>query len=173
MEEAHICLAQPGLTSLQIIFNLFRQKPIDDLFPAAVEKKVALIIRLPLASGLLAGKYTTQTTFSAQDHRTYNRNGEAFSAGETFAGLPFETGVGLADALKPLVPEGWTLAELALRWCLEFDAVTVLIPGAKDAAQARANAHVAELPPLGDELMAQLRQFYEERHIAELIRGAY
>ena len=173
MEEAHLCLAQDGLASLQIIFNLFRQKPIDDLFTAAKEKGVAIIVRLPLASGLLSGKYTKETTFSAEDHRTYNRNGEAFNVGETFAGLPFETGVALADALCPLVPEGMSLTELSLRWCLEFDAVTVIIPGAKNPEQAQSNARVSDVQPLSPELLAQLRAFYEERHIAELVRGPY
>jgi len=173
MEEAHLCLAQDGLASLQIIFNLFRQKPIDDLFAKAKAQKVALVVRLPLASGLLTGKYTAETTFEAGDHRTYNRNGQAFNVGETFAGLPFETGVALADALKPYVPPGQTLAQTALRWCLDFEAVTVLIPGAKNPDQARANAHVSGLPPLPAELHEQLRHFYDEQGVAGKIRGPY
>ncbi len=173
MEEARLCLAQDGLSSLQIIFNLFRQKPIDDLFADARAKNVALIVRLPLASGLLSGKYTSATTFDAGDHRTYNRDGQAFNVGETFAGLPFETGVALADALKPFVPEGETLAQTALRWCLDFEAVTVLIPGAKNPDQARANARVSDLPPLPPDLHDQLRRFYVEQGINEKIRGPY
>lgn len=173
MEEAHLCLAQDGLASLQIIFNLFRQKPIDDLFAEAQSKGVGIIVRLPLASGLLAGKYKPDTQFAPQDHRTYNRDGQAFNVGETFAGLPFEKGVALADALKPLVPDGVTLPEMALRWCLDFPAVSVLIPGAKNPAQAHGNAHVSDLPPLSPELHQTLRRFYEEQGIADAIRGPY
>ncbi len=171
-DEARYCVEQGGAVSLQIIFNIFRQKPIHDLFAAARAKHVALIVRLPLASGLLGGKMTKQTTFAAGDHRTYNRDGQKFNAGETFAGLPFAQGVELADALKPLVPSGWTLADLALRWCLDFDAVTVLIPGAKNPEQARANLRAAARPPLGAELHVKLAAFYE-RAVAAHIRGAY
>jgi aryl-alcohol dehydrogenase-like predicted oxidoreductase len=172
MEEARLCLDQDGLTSLQIIFNLFRQKPIDDLFAAAKAKGIALIVRLPLASGLLTGKFTSATTFAPQDHRTYNRDGQAFNVGETFAGLPFEKGVALADALKPLVPTGMTLTEMALRWCLDFAAVSVLIPGAKDPAQARANTHVSDLAPLPFDLHTRLRRWYAN-DVADSIRGPY
>jgi aryl-alcohol dehydrogenase-like predicted oxidoreductase len=173
MEEAHLCLTQSGLASLQIIFNLFRQKPIDDLFADALTKGAGIIVRLPLASGLLAGKYTPTTTFTPQDHRTYNRDGAAFNVGETFAGLPFEKGVALADALKPLVPSGFTLAEMALRWCLDFEAVSVLIPGAKNPEQAHGNAHVSDLLPLSPDLHQTLRNFYAEQKIADAIRGPY
>ena len=172
MEEAHLCLAQPGLTSLQIIFNIFRQKPIDDLFKEAQAKNVALIVRLPLASGLLTGKYTQNTTFAPSDHRTYNRDGAAFNVGETFAGLPFEMGVALADELKPYVPPGLSLADVALRWCLDFPAVSVIIPGAKNEKQARANAAVSDMPTLPAELHKTLRDWYETR-VKENIRGPY
>ena len=172
MDEAAVCLDQPGLVSLQIIFNIFRQKPIDVLFERAKRQNIALIVRLPLASGLLAGKYTRETRFPEQDHRNYNRDGQAFNVGETFAGLPFETGVELADALKPLVPEGMTLAQMALRWCLDQDAITVVIPGAKSVAMAEANAHVSDLPALSPALHATLRGFYASR-VAEAIRGPY
>lgn len=172
MEEANICLAQEDLTSLQIIFNIFRQKPIDTLFRAAKAQRVALIVRLPLASGLLSGKFSKETQFAPQDHRTYNRDGQAFNVGETFAGLPFEKGVALADALKPLVPDGISFTEMSLRWCLDFDAVSVLIPGAKDPAQARANAHVSDLAPLSAELHQQLSDFYTAE-VASHIRGPY
>ena len=172
MEEAQICLKQEGLASLQIIFNLFRQKPIETLFQDAQQKKVAVIVRLPLASGLLSGKYTRDTQFAPSDHRTYNRNGEAFNVGETFAGLPFETGVELADSLKPLVPPGLTLAQMALRWCLDFEAVTTIIPGAKTPVMAEANAAVSDLPPLPSELHETLKRFYESRVVAR-IRGPY
>jgi aryl-alcohol dehydrogenase-like predicted oxidoreductase len=172
VEQAHLCLAQDGIASLQVIFNLFRQKLVDELFAAAQAKNVALIVRLPLASGLLSGKFTQDTKFPPQDHRNYNRDGQAFNVGETFAGLPFERGVALADALKPFVPEGWTLTEMALRWCLDFAAVSVLIPGAKDPAQARANARVSDLPPLPADLHDALRTFYRE-HVSAFIRGPY
>lgn len=172
MEEADLCLAQDGLTSLQIIFNIFRQKPIDTLFTQAKEKNVALIVRLPLASGLLAGKFTPETRFAPGDHRTYNRDGQAFNVGETFAGLPFEKGVALADALKPLTPDSVSLPEMALRWCLDFEAVSVIIPGAKNPDQARANARAADLPPLSPDLHARLRDFYA-REVAGHIRGPY
>ena len=172
MEEAKICLEQEGLTSLQIIFNIFRQKPIATLFAEAERRQVALIVRLPLASGLLAGKYRKDTQFAAGDHRTYNRDGDAFNVGETFAGLPFETGVEFADALKPLVPAGMTMAQMALRWCLDFPAVTTIIPGAKDSAMARANAAVSDLPPLGPELHTKLTLFYAD-HVEASVRGPY
>ena len=172
MSEAQTCLRQEGLASLQIIFNLFRQKPIDALFDQAQAACVALIVRLPLASGLLSGKYKKDTQFAPSDHRTYNRDGQAFNVGETFAGLPFETGVDLADALKPLVPAGMTMAQMALRWCLDFPAVTAIIPGAKNPAMAEANAAVSDLPPLPPALHQQLREFYGAR-VADSIRGPY
>jgi len=172
MDEALVCLKQDGLASLQIIFNIFRQKPIHTLFTEAQEKGVALIIRLPLASGLLSGKYKKDTQFAATDHRTYNRNGEAFNVGETFAGLPFELGVEIADSLKPLVPHGMTMAQMALRWCLDFPAVTTIIPGASHPAMAKANASVSDLPRLSGGLHDTLREIYEEK-VAGLIRGPY
>lgn len=172
MDEALVCLKQDGLASLQIIFNIFRQKPIHTLFAEAEKKGVALIIRLPLASGLLSGKYKKDTRFAATDHRTYNRNGEAFNVGETFAGLPFELGVELADSLKPLVPDGMTMAQMALRWCLDFPAVTTIIPGASRPGMAKANAAVSDMPPLSEMLHDTLREIYEE-NVAGFIRGPY
>jgi aryl-alcohol dehydrogenase-like predicted oxidoreductase len=172
MEEAQICLQQEGVASLQIIFNIFRQKPIDTLFAEAKRRNVALLIRLPLASGLLGGKMTKQTTFAANDHRNFNRDGQRFNVGETFAGLGFEKGVELADALKPYVPAGMSMADMALRWCLDFDAVSVLIPGARNPDQARANVRASSLPPLGAELHAKLREFHQ-REVAAHIRGPY
>ncbi len=172
MDEALVCLRQPDLASLQIIFNIFRQKPIHALFAAAKKQNVALIVRLPLASGLLGGKMSAATTFDASDHRNFNRDGQSFNVGETFAGLPFAKGVALADALKPLVPAGVTLPEMALRWCLDFEAVSVVIPGAKNPAQARGNARASALPPLGTALHARLVEFYA-RDVAAHIRGAY
>jgi aryl-alcohol dehydrogenase-like predicted oxidoreductase len=172
MEEAQVCLQQEGLAALQIIFNIFRQKPIHTLFAEANKKNVALLVRLPLASGLLGGRMTKETTFPANDHRNFNRDGQQFNVGETFAGLPFEKGVELADALKPLVPAGLTLADMALRWCLDFEAVSVIIPGAKNPAQAKGNARASSLAPLSPALHAQLAGFYT-REVAAHIRGPY
>lgn len=172
MEEALLCLEQPGIASLQIIFNIFRQKPIATLFPKAKEKGVAIIVRLPLASGLLSGKLTKQSRFPKNDHRNYNRDGQFFNVGETFAGLPYEKGVELADALKAQVPNGLTMAQMAQRWILDYDAVTVVIPGASRPDQARANAAVSNLPPLGPKLHETLQNFYD-REVAAHIRGPY
>jgi aryl-alcohol dehydrogenase-like predicted oxidoreductase len=172
MDEALLCLEQEGLASLQIIFNVFRQKPIDVLFDKAQAKGVALIVRLPLASGLLSGRMTKNTVFPENDHRTFNRDGQLFNVGETFAGLPFEQGVELADALKPHVPDGMTMAQMALRWILDHDAVSVVIPGASRVQQAIDNARASDLPPLSPELHAKLRQFYQDQ-VAHQIRGPY
>jgi aryl-alcohol dehydrogenase-like predicted oxidoreductase len=172
MEEADFCVKQEGVAALQIIFNLFRQKPIHTLFAEARRREVALLVRLPLASGLLTGKFSKSTTFPANDHRNFNRDGKQFNVGETFAGLPFEQGVALADRLKPLVPTGLSMTEMALRWCLDFEAVSVIIPGAKNAEQARANARASTLPPLSAELHGQLAKIYEAE-VAPHIRGPY
>jgi len=172
MEEAMVCVKQEGLASLQIIFNVFRQKPLTVLFGEARHRGVALVVRLPLASGLLSGKMSKDTHFPESDHRSYNRDGQKFNVGETFAGLRFEKGVELADALKPLVPQGMTMAQMALRWCLDFEAVTTVIPGAKSPAQARANALVSDTRGLSDELHERLRTFYLDR-VATHIRGPY
>ena len=172
MDEAIVCLAQEGLCSLQIIFNLFRQKPIITIFDEARRRKVGLIVRLPLASGLLAGQMTKTQVFAATDHRTYNRDGQQFNVGETFAGLPFEKGVELADTLKPLVPAGWTLADLAQRWILDFNVVSTVITGASRPEQATLNAAVSKRPPLPMELHQKLRDFYY-RDVVKNIRGPY
>jgi aryl-alcohol dehydrogenase-like predicted oxidoreductase len=170
-EEAKVCLAQDGLASLQIIFNIYRQKPISEVFDKAKRKGVAIIVRLPLASGLLSGRYTKATTFAATDHRTFNRDGQKFNVGETFAGLPFDRGVELTEELRAILPPG-DMATWALRWCLDFDAVTVVIPGARNAAQARSNAAASDLPPLPAATHDRLREFYQ-RTVAGLIRGKY
>jgi aryl-alcohol dehydrogenase-like predicted oxidoreductase len=170
MDEARVCLAQAGLCSLQIIFNIFRQKPRREIFAEARQKSVGIIVRLPLASGLLAGRMTRGQQFSPQDHRTYNRDGQAFNVGETFAGLPFEKGVELAEALQPFVPAGRTMAEMAQRWILDHAAVSTVITGASQPQQAAANARVSALAPLPSELHARLAEFYE-RHVAAHIRG--
>ncbi len=169
--EADECLNQPGCESLQIIFNIFRQTPeTSGLLDRCQKQGVAVIVRLPLASGLLAGKYTPATTFAPEDHRTNNRNGEKFNVGETFAGLGFETGLAMVEKLKPLVPEGFTLPQLALRWCLDHDAVTTIIPGARNPAQAKANAAASDLPPLPADTLQALREFFE-KDVKPAVRG--
>ena len=172
VEEGLLCLGQEGLASLQVIFNVFRQKPAEKLLPEARAKGVAIIVRLPLASGVLSGRFTAATTFPAADHRNYNRDGAAFNVGETFAGLPFEKAVALAEALKPLAPAGWTLAQLAQRWILDHSAVTTVITGASRLDQVAANASVAALPRLSPELHARLAEFYQTE-VRPHIRGPY
>jgi len=172
VEEGLICLEQEGLRSLQVIFNPFRQKLVTELFPQTQEKGVGIIVRLPLASGLLAGKFTKETTFPDTDHRNYNRDGQFFNVGETFAGLPFETGVELAEALKAYLPDEMTLPELSLRWILDHPAVSVIIPGASSISQAQRNAAASDLPPLPDELFQALRVFYLA-NVEKHIRGPY
>ncbi len=176
MDEALVCLDHPSLSALQIIFNIFRQKPIHAIFERAKKQKVAIIVRLPLASGLLAGRYTTQTTFPQQDHRNYNRDGAMFSVGETFAGLPFETGVALADRVKclferaGLMTQGVTMAQLAQRWILDHDAVSTVITGSRRTSQVGDNAAASDLPALPPEIHAELTELYGERVKPE-IRG--
>ncbi|WP_320122395.1 aldo/keto reductase [uncultured Sphaerochaeta sp.] len=172
VEEGLICLKEEGIASLQVIFNMFRQKLITDLFGKAKEKEVSIIARVPLASGLLSGKMTKNTTFDESDHRNFNRDGASFNVGETFAGVPFEKGVELAEEIKTMKPEGMTLAQMALRWILDFDAVSVVIPGASRPSQVLDNAAISDLPPLSAELHAQLGKFYEEQ-VAQHIRGPY
>ncbi len=172
IEEARFCLGVEGLASLQIIFNIFRQRPIDEIFDQAKAQGVAIIVRLPLASGLLAGKFTRQTRFAPTDHRHFNRDGEKFNVGETFAGLPFETGLELVERMRPWFPEGVSMAQAALRWCLDFTAVTTVIPGARRPEQARSNAAASDLPPLSGELHSRLGRFYQ-RDVEQHIRGKY
>ena len=173
MEEGMLCLEQEGMASLQIIFNIFRQKPLAQLLDTARAKNVGIIVRLPLASGLLAGKMTKATTFPDNDHRNYNRDGAAFNVGETFAGLPFERGVELADRLRDdYLPDGMTMVQLALRWLLDQEAVSSVIAGASRPEQVRANAAVAELASLSKDLHERLRTFYREE-VHDHIRGPY
>ena len=172
VEEGFICLEQEGLTSLQVIFNIFRQKPAEELLPAAKEKGVGIIVRLPLACGLLTGKLHKTTRFSERDHRNFNREGQAFNVGETFAGIPFEKGVELSEQLRAVVPPGMSMAQMALRWILDHDAVSVVIPGASSPQQAEANVAAYDLPPLSESLHKELRAFYEQKVHAE-IRGPY
>jgi aryl-alcohol dehydrogenase-like predicted oxidoreductase len=172
VEEALICLEEEGIASLQVIFNLFRQKPITELFDKAREKQVSIIARVPLASGLLSGKMNRNTTFPETDHRNFNRNGEQFNVGETFAGLPFEKGLDLVEELSTMVPEGMTMAQTALRWILDFDAVTTVIPGASRPEQVVQNSIISELPPLSEELHRKIADFYRSSVHAS-IRGPY
>ena len=160
-DEALTAIARPGVASVQIIVNAFRQKPIEEVLPAAAQAGVAIIARVPLASGLLSGRYTADTTFAPDDHRSYNRSGEAFDVGETFAGVPFEVGLEAVERLRPLLPHGVTMARFALRWVLDQQ-VTVVIPGARDAAQARGNAAAADLDPLPAEVHDAVRSVYDE-----------
>ena len=163
-EEALLCLEQApdDLASLQLIFNILRQKPADVIFPRAKELGVAVIVRLPLASGLLSGKFGPDTSFAADDHRHFNRDGAAFHVGETFAGLEYHRGLAVVERLRPLVPDGMTPAQMALRFCLDFDAVTTVIPGATRPEQAIANAAASDLPPLSTVLHAELEGVYEQ-----------
>ncbi len=170
--EAQLCLKVDGLSSLQVIFNVFRQKLVVDLFGEAKRRGVALIVRLPLASGLLGGKMSNEREFAASDHRNYNRDGQAFNVGETFAGLPFDAALELVEELRSRVPEGWTMAQWALRYCLDFDAVTTVIPGARNPEQVAANVCASELPPLSTAEHEWLAKFYADR-VASLIRGSY
>jgi len=168
VEEALKAIEYPGVATVQIIFNVFRQRPAELFFEQARSRGVGVIVRVPLASGLLTGKFTRDSTFGADDHRLFNRHGESFDAGETFSGVDYETGLEAVEELRSIVPEGATLAQLALRWILMFDAVSTVIPGAKNPEQARANAAAADLPPLSDETMRRIAELYDER-IAPLV----
>ncbi|MER6538485.1 aldo/keto reductase [Streptomyces sp. 900105755] len=161
--EALTAIARPGVASVQIILNPFRMKPLYEVLPAAREAGVGIIARVPLASGLLSGKYTKDTVFAADDHRTYNRHGEAFDQGETFSGVDYATGVEAAAEFAALAPEGYTPAQLALRWIIDQPGVTTVIPGARNPEQARANAAAAGLPELSGETVAAIRALYDRR----------
>ena len=163
VEEARMALGYPGVKTVQIIFNIFRQKPADEFFPLAEEQNVGVLARVPLASGLLSGKMTADRVFSEDDHRNFNREGQAFDQGETFSGVNFETGLRTAEELKSLVPEGYTLAQLALRWILMHPAVSCAIPGAKRPEQVEDNLAAAEMPPLSEETVERIREIYDQR----------
>ena len=158
----------PNVQTVQIIFNIFRQRPIDDFFPEAKRRRVGILARVPLASGLLTGKLTRATTFETDDHRAFNRHGESFDQGETFAGVDFETGLQAVEELRPLVPSGATMPQFALRWILMFDAVTCAIPGGKTPAQVADNVRAADLPTLSDATMASVRAIYDRRIRAQV-----
>lgn len=170
-EEALLCLEQDGIASIQIIFNIFRQHYAQELFAKAKKKNVAVIVRVPLASGLLSGKYNLGTYFSKTDHRCYNANGEAFNTGETFAGLEFSKGVKLADHIAGMFPDNRT-AQWAIRWILDHPEVTTVIPGATKVSQVESNMAASALSPLPQDTQRQLWEFYEEE-IKPNIRGKY
>jgi aryl-alcohol dehydrogenase-like predicted oxidoreductase len=161
VEEALKAIEYPGVQTVQIIFNMFRHRPSQLFFSQAKERGIGILTRVPLASGLLTGKMRPDTTFEKSDHRNYNRRGEEFDVGETFAGVPYEVGLQAVEELRPLVPAGFTMAQMALRWVLMFDAVTCAIPGAKRPVQAADNAAASELPPLDEETMAAVRDVYQ------------
>jgi aryl-alcohol dehydrogenase-like predicted oxidoreductase len=168
VEEALKAMEFPGVESIQIIFNMFRQRPAAYFLSEAARRGVATIIRVPLASGMLTGKLTAASTFESDDHRNFNRHGEAFDVGETFSGVPYEAGLQAVEELKALVPQGATLAQFALRWILMFDGVATIIPGAKSAAQVEDNSAASELPPLSERQMEAVRSVYD-RYIRQSV----
>jgi len=163
VEEALKAIEYPGVKSVQIIFNVFRQRPAELFFAEAQRRRVGVLARLPLSSGMLTGKFKRESTFEPDDHRKFNRHGEAFDRGETFSGLDYELGLRAVERLRPLVPTGFTLAQLALRWILTFPAVTCAIPGAKRSAQVEENVRAADLPPLTDGTLRSIRELYDEQ----------
>jgi aryl-alcohol dehydrogenase-like predicted oxidoreductase len=168
VEEALKAIEYDGVTTIQLIFNMLRQRPAELFFDQARRRDVGVIVRVPLASGLLTGKFDRNSTFASDDHRAYNRQGEEFDRGETFSGVEYEVGLEVVEELRPLVPPGATLAQLALRWILAFDAVSTVIPGAKTPEQARANAAAADLPAPSPETMERIAEIYRRR-VAPLV----
>jgi len=168
VEEGLKALEYPNVQSVQIIFNIFRQRPADQFFSRAREKQVGILARVPLASGLLSGKMSHASSFPADDHRQFNRHGEAFDVGETFSGVEFEIGLRAVEELRSLVPDGIGMAQFALRWILMFDAVSCAIPGAKNRAQAVENARASDVPALGDATMARIRALYDREIRAQV-----
>jgi len=170
--EALRALERPGVATLQVIVNVFRRKPLEQVLPAAASAGVGVLARVPLASGLLSGKYDESTHFAADDHRSYNRSGQAFDVGETFSGVPYDVGVRAAREVAALTPEGMTTAQLALRWLVDQPGVTSVIPGARTPEQARGNAAAADLPPLSPELLDALRDVYD-RQVREHVHARW
>lgn len=168
VEEALKAIEYPNVQTVQIIFNMFRHRPAELFFEQAKKREVGILARVPLASGLLTGKFKPDSEFASDDHRKFNRHGEAFDRGETFSGVDYETGLKAVEELKALCPAGMTMAQFALRWILMFDAVTCTIPGAKRPYQAEENFAVADLPPISDDVMAEVRNIYD-RHIRRLV----
>src|SRR5215217_917144 len=161
LEEARMAIDYQNVKTVQIIFNIFRQKPAEEFFPLAEERNVGILARVPLASGLLSGKMRADRVFSEDDHRNFNREGQAFDRGETFSGVDFETGLRAAEELKDLVPGENTLAQFALRWILMHPAVSCAIPGGKNPSQVEDNVAAVEMPPLPDEVMQRAREIYD------------
>jgi aryl-alcohol dehydrogenase-like predicted oxidoreductase len=161
IEEGLKAIEFPGVETAQIIFNAFRQRPAGLFLAEAARRDVGVIVRVPLASGLLTGKLRADTEFAANDHRAFNRHGEEFDVGETFAGVPYETGLAAVEELRPLVPDGMTMAQFALRWILMFPAVSTVIAGARTPGQAADNAAASEAPPLSADTMARVRDIYD------------
>ncbi|MDH2430581.1 aldo/keto reductase [Sphaerisporangium sp. TRM90804] len=161
-QEALTAIARPNVATVQIILNAFRLKPLEQVLPAAAQAGVGVIARVPLASGLLSGRYDQQTRFGQDDHRNYNRHGDAFDVGETFSGVDYTTGLAAVERLKPLVPDGMTMAQFALRWIIDQPGVSVVIPGARNERQAAANAAAAGLPPLDDQTRAAVTAVYDD-----------
>jgi aryl-alcohol dehydrogenase-like predicted oxidoreductase len=168
VDEALKAIQYPNVQSVQIIFNMFRLKPTEEFFAAARERQVGIIVRVPLASGLLTGKMSKDSQFSADDHRNFNRHGEAFDQGETFSGVDYESGLEAVEELRTLVPAGFTLAQFALRWTLMFPEVTTVIAGAKTPQQAEENSQAAAMPPLSDETMRRVQELYDRRIKAQV-----
>ncbi len=163
VEEALKAIEYPNVQSVQIIFNIFRQRPADLFFAEAIKKKVGILARLPLSSGMLAGKMTKKSTFAKDDHRQFNRHGEAFDRGETFSGFDYETGLAAVEALRPLAPAGATMAQLAMRWILMFPAVTCAIPGEKRPEQVDENVAAGDLAPISAATMGKIGELYNQR----------
>jgi aryl-alcohol dehydrogenase-like predicted oxidoreductase len=161
VEEALKAIEYPGVQSVQIIFNIFRQRPSELFFTEAQRRKVGILARVPLSSGMLTGKFSKQSNFSSNDHRQYNRHGESFDVGETFSGVDYDLSLEAVDKLRELVPQGVTMAQFALRWILMFEAVSCTIPGAKNAQQAKDNAKAADLPPLSNKTMDAIKEIYD------------
>lgn len=161
VEEALKAIEYSNVQSVQIIFNIFRQRPMDLFFSEAQRRKIGILARVPLSSGMLTGKMTRDTSFEKDDHRRFNRRGESFDRGETFSGVDYETGLQAVDELRPLVPSGMSMAQMALRWILMSNAVTCAIPGAKRPFQVEENIRAADLPPLPDETMRQIHAIYQ------------
>ncbi len=168
VEEALKAIEYPNVQSVQIIFNMFRQRPAELFFEQTKKRKVGILARVPLASGMLTGKLKPDNTFAPDDHRTFNRHGEAFDRGETFSGVDYETGLQAVEELKAICPAGMSMGQFALRWILMFDAVTCAIPGAKRPAQVDENFTAADLAPLSAETMSQVKSIYDRR-IRELV----
>ena len=163
VEEGLKAIEYPGVASVQIIFNMLRQRPADHFLAEAKRRDVGVLARVPMASGLLTGKMSKQTVFDASDHRLFNRHGESFDVGETFAGVDYDAGLAFVEELRSLVPGGATMAQMALRWILMFDGVTAAIPGAKSPEQAKANAAAADLAAIPPATLERIRVMYEER----------